>query len=76
MSLRSINRWQLTDEQRTLALLAVSVLIFAGFQVYRPFTYYEPLSDDQVTRRAIFKLWDMHCVECEAPHVLAQPARQ
>ena len=76
VSLRSINRWQLTDEQRTLALLAVSVLIFAGFQVYRPFTYYEPLSDDQVTRRAIFNLWDMHCVECEAPHVLAQPARQ
>ncbi len=73
MSLRNIDRWRLSDDQRTMIMLCIAVFAFVGFQVYRPFTYYEPLSDDQVSARAIFKLWDLHCVECEAPHVLAQP---
>lgn len=76
VSLRAINRWHLTDDRRTIALLVVVVFVFAGFQVYRPFTYYEPITDDEVTARAIFKLWDMHCVECEAPNVLARPTRR
>lgn len=73
MSLRQINRWKLSDDQRTVGLLIMVVAIFLGFQTYRPFTYYTPITDDQVTRRAILKLWDMHCVKCDAPSVLAAP---
>lgn len=74
VSLQRIHTWQLTDERKTLGLLVMGVLVFLGFQVYRPFTYYEAMTDDAVTHRAILKLWDMHCVECEAPSVLARPA--
>lgn len=75
MSLRHINRWHLNDGQRTIGLLALAVAVFVGFQAYRPFTYYTLLTDDQVSNRAILKLWDLHCVECEAPHVLARPSK-
>lgn len=75
VSLRHVGRWHITDERRTLGLLCMAVAVFVSFQVYRPFTYYLPLTDDQVTRRAIFRLWDMRCVECEAPSVLATPSR-
>ncbi len=74
-SLRNVGRWPVKEEQRTLGLLMLSVAIFLGYQVYRPFTYYEPLTDDQVTRRAIIKLWDLHCTECEASNVLATPTK-
>lgn len=74
-SVRQVGRWKPNDEQRTVALLALAVAAFVGFQAYRPFTYYAPMTDDQVTRRAIFKLWDMHCVECAAPSVLASPTK-
>lgn len=76
MSLRQIDRFHLKDDQRTVGLLAMAVAIFLGFQAYRPFTYYSLMTDDQVTRRAIVKLWDMRCVECNAPHVLATPSKR
>lgn len=75
LSINKIGRWSLSEPHRSMALLGVVVLAFLGFQTYRQFTYYEPLTDDQVTGRAIFKLWDLHCVECEAPHPLAVPAK-
>lgn len=74
-SLRHVGAWQLTDDRRTKGLLVLAVAVFMGFQVYRPFTFYVPMTDDQVTRRAILKLWDMRCVECKAPNVLATPTR-
>lgn len=74
-SITRIGKWTVKDDHRTVALLALAVATFIEFQVYRPFTYYTPMTDDQVTARAIFKLWDMHCVECEAPHVLATPKK-
>jgi dolichyl-phosphate-mannose-protein mannosyltransferase len=74
-SVARVGKWTVKDDHRTVALLALAVASFIGFQVYRPFTYYTPMTDDQVTARAIFNLWDMHCVECEAPHVLATPTK-
>jgi len=74
-SLRNIGRLHLDDDRRTWGLLTLAILTFIGFQFYRPFTYYEPMTDDAVETRAIVKLWDLHCVECEAPHVLAKPTR-
>ena len=74
-SITRVGKWTVKDDHRTMALLALAVASFIGFQVYRPFTYYTPMTDDQVTARAIFSLWDMHCVECEAPHVLATPTK-
>ncbi len=74
-SVARIGKWTVKDEHRTVALLALAVAAFIGFQIYRPFTYYTPMTDDAVSARAIFKLWDMRCVECEAPHVLATPTK-
>lgn len=74
-SVTRVGKWTVKDDHRTVALLGLAVAAFIGFQAYRPFTYYTPMTDDQVTARAIFKLWDMRCVECDAPHVLATPTK-
>ncbi len=74
-SIKRAGKWQITDEHKTMGLLVLAVAMFLGFQIYRPFTYYEPLTDDQVSRRAIIDLWDMHCVECAPPNALATPTK-
>ncbi len=56
--------WKLTTERKTWALIALNVLIFFGFLVYRPLAYYEPMTDRQVEARNIFQLWELHCARC------------
>lgn len=58
--------------ERTLFLLIVGMLIFVTYQFYRPLTYYEPMTDAQVQRRALLKVWELHCVHCprQSPFVV------
>lgn len=75
MNLQTIGRIAIKDQQRLHILLGVSALIFVAFQVYRPFTYYQPISNSQVVHRAILPLWDLHCVNCESKSLLVVPAK-
>jgi dolichyl-phosphate-mannose-protein mannosyltransferase len=49
--------------KRRVALIAAA-LVVAGFWLYKPLTYYEPLTDAQLRRRAIVPLWDLTCARC------------
>lgn len=71
--IRQIGRWVVTDTRRTNILLGCAVLIFAAFQIYRPLAYYEPLSDEQVKRRNVLAIWELHCARCARESMLVVP---
>ncbi|HLC76247.1 MAG TPA: phospholipid carrier-dependent glycosyltransferase [Candidatus Peribacterales bacterium] len=66
-SVRAIGSFHFTEERKTLVAMFLACLIFLCFQIYRPFTYYEPITNDAVKNRSILRLWNLHCVGCEKP---------
>ena len=62
--MRRIGAWELNEDRKTTILLTLGVLIFLGFQFYRPLTYNEPISDRAFERRAILRVWELKCVRC------------
>jgi dolichyl-phosphate-mannose-protein mannosyltransferase len=58
-------RWTLTEERKGAIVLILAFFVFAGYQIYRPFTYYEPISDGAVQRRNLLNVWELRCVNCE-----------
>ena len=73
LELQQIGALKLTEHGKQWLLLGFAVLMFAGFQFYRPLAYYEPMSDEAFQRRMIFPLWDLHCVNCEDNRLIATP---
>jgi dolichyl-phosphate-mannose--protein O-mannosyl transferase len=45
-------------------LLIALVCVLVGFWAYKPFTYYQPLTDQQFQQRNIWPAWDLHCANC------------
>jgi dolichyl-phosphate-mannose--protein O-mannosyl transferase len=68
-------KWEFTASGKRMGLLVFGLLVFVAFQFYRPLTYYQPLTDDQFKRRAIFPLWELTCVKCEKVSSLAIPCK-
>ncbi len=65
----------LNEHKRGIVLTVIAICIFGCFQVYRPFTYYEAISNKQVQRRAIVPLWEMTCVNCAKKSILVVPSK-
>jgi dolichyl-phosphate-mannose--protein O-mannosyl transferase len=63
----------LTEHGKTIIALCVAGLIFVSYLFYRPFSYYELITDWQFNARNIFSLWDMSCVNCQKVNGLAVP---
>lgn len=70
--IRQIWKWPLNEERRSMVLLGGASLMFLCFQVFRPLTYYEPLTNDQFQRRNWVNMWDLKCVKCEKDNPLVQ----
>ena len=70
--IRHIGKRYLTEEGKTLILFILALLIFFGYQFFRPLTYYEPLTDSQFQRRSWLRIWELHCVHCspDSPFVI------
>jgi dolichyl-phosphate-mannose-protein mannosyltransferase len=41
------------------------VLAIIGFWIYKPLTYYEPLTNEQFEQRNVWPAWDLRCAKCE-----------
>ncbi len=74
--LQNLGRHVLKEHSKTLLALGFATMIFISFQFYRPFTYYQPLTDAQFNLRNIFSLWDMHCVNCPRNNGLVIPNKR
>ncbi len=70
--LPQLGRRRLTEEGKTTGLFVLALLMFLGYQFFRPLTYYEPLTDAQFQRRAWLRIWELHCVHCtpDSPFVI------
>jgi dolichyl-phosphate-mannose--protein O-mannosyl transferase len=55
------------DKTKQLILIIVIICTVSAFWVYRPFTYYLPLTFEQFAQRNIWPIWDMYCPYCEIP---------
>ncbi len=64
MELRVIGRLRLSEEQKVIGVGVLAALIFVVYQFFRPLTYYEPMTDRQIARRAWLPIWQLHCVNC------------
>lgn len=53
------------ETQRMYALLGLCTFIVLSFQFFRPLTYHLPLTKEQFQRRALLRIWDLKCVNCE-----------
>jgi dolichyl-phosphate-mannose-protein mannosyltransferase len=71
--IQQIGRWKLTEKAKAIILLVFAVLSFISFEFYRPFSFYEPITDSAFKERAIFRLWDLKCVHCESNDPLVIP---
>jgi dolichyl-phosphate-mannose--protein O-mannosyl transferase len=52
-----------TNLKRDVLVVSMILLVFM-FWVYKPLTYYEPLTREQFQQRNIFPAWDLRCVGC------------
>lgn len=76
LELKQLGAFVLTENKKRWIVLILGLLIFAGFQFYRPLTYYEPIEDAAFKRRMIMPIWDLRCVNCERESNLALPLGQ
>ncbi len=75
VNIQRVGKRVVSEEQRSLGLMVFASIVVIVFQVYRPFSYYEPISDAQVRSRAIFPLWELTCVRCQKTSLLVVPKR-
>lgn len=71
--IRSLGPWKLTQNMRDITLSILALCVFLSFQFYRPLTYFEPISNESVERRALFPLWELRCRGCERERIWANP---
>lgn len=53
--------------KRDLLLLSL-IWVVVGFVVYRPLTFYGPLTNEQFQRLNVWPAWDLHCAKCTSDH--------
>lgn len=53
------------DAKRDVLVVSV-ILLLASFWVYKPLTFYEPLTKEQFQERNIWPAWDLKCVNCSS----------
>ncbi len=73
--LKKFWKWTLDENAKLVFLIIFTGFVFGGFQFYRAFSYYEPLTRDQFERRNILGLWEMQCVGCEKVSGLVVPSK-
>ncbi len=72
-NIRSFGTKVATESAKTTLLLVLSAMTFLSFQYFRPLTYYEPMSDEAVARRALLPIWELRCARCTRDSKIALP---
>lgn len=72
LELRHFFRWRITDAIRKTLFLGLGIAVFLGFLFFKPFAYYEPLTDDAFRLRSFFPLWELRCVHCPRKSIFVQ----
>lgn len=73
LEVTQIGRFRLTNERRNIIILILCAYIVAGWHFFHGFTYYEPMTKEQVQARAWLDIWDLHCVGCDHTNYVFNP---
>lgn len=71
--LPSIFGANLNSYRRDLLATAIPVIVIPTFLYFKPFTYYEPLSHQEVKNRGWLNLWDLFPVDGSKVNPIARP---
>lgn len=74
-NIHAVRTYKIHAEHRAGFCTVLAVAIFISFTLYRPLTYYTPISNTALTRLAVFPLWDLHCVNCPRTYWMVQTAK-
>lgn len=66
--------WRLSSDVKLGALGALLAAAIGCFIHFSPLTYYRPLDNDAVQRRAWAPIWDLRCVGCPHTSAIYQPS--
>ena len=72
-NLRTLGSLVASESVKTTILLVLAASSFLSFQYFRPLTYYEPMTDEAVARRALFPIWELRCARCDRESKIALP---
>lgn len=72
-NIQRVGPWKVQEGTKIIGMTIVGLLMFGAFQFYRPLSYYEPISNEAFTYRALLPLWELTCVECEKVSGLVVP---
>ncbi|MCG3203732.1 MAG: hypothetical protein KCHDKBKB_00404 [Elusimicrobia bacterium] len=75
MDIQQIGRFQLTDSRKNKIAFGLFMINFCSFLYYAPLTYYLPITDAQMERRAWFPLWNLHSVKAGNNGYLVAPCQ-
>jgi len=72
-NLTRLGPWVLTESRKLILITIVGLSIFLSYQLYRPLSYYVPVSNKWVESRAIVPLWELHCATCDRNSSILNP---
>ncbi len=72
-NLRRLGGRPLRERRKVLLLSCYAAAVVAAFFYFKPLTYYEPLSDKDISRLGWFSLWDLRCTDCQRLNPLGAP---
>jgi dolichyl-phosphate-mannose--protein O-mannosyl transferase len=73
MEAKQILGWKLNEENRVLLLMPLILLVFLAFLIYRPLTYFQPITDEALKQRSLLRIWNLKCVHCKMDDPLVKP---
>jgi len=65
LEIRRVGPVKIGENLRMAGVFLCALIVFASYEFYRPFTYYEPITKEQFLSRDLLRIWDMRCVNCE-----------
>lgn len=72
-SLPSIGGISLNDSLRNMIAAMMAILALAAFLLYKPLTYYEPITDAALSRLRLLSLWDLIPIDGSKTNPFARP---
>jgi len=73
VEIQRVGPFKAQEGAKTIFLVIIAALILLAYNYYAPFTYYRPISDQGVKKRAWLGIWDLRCVTCPLTNGLASP---
>ncbi|MEQ1849078.1 MAG: phospholipid carrier-dependent glycosyltransferase [Candidatus Peribacteraceae bacterium] len=73
LNIMKIGKHTVTENSRVTLTVILCFAVFFSYQLYRPLSYYQPISDEQVEDRALLPLWELRCASCKRTNSIVVP---